>query len=321
MSRVLIFFLAFIFFACKSKKTPGEETRYSYEQFANSFKNASLPFQLSDTLLLKNKDTARAQGPFLSSFIAESNRNKIFGKGAKIKFVPLWKMSTPEGDQYFIIKGESKNKKAAFLAIFDKDQQLRASFPFLIPDNDASTTEVSNIDKSFSIIKSIYRKKPNQVMAEGKDVYVYDKETKKFVLVMTDPLDEKNIELVNPIDTLKKTHRLAGDYIKDKKNIVSVRDGRKSNLLTVFVHIEKGTDCIGEVKGDATITSATAAVYQQAGDPCVMQLNFNGSSVSLKELEGCGSKRGLDCLFEGSFTRKKAAVSKTAKGKKKASKN
>ena len=40
---------------------------------------------------------------------------------------------------------------------------------------------------------------------------------KKIVLVMTDPLDEKNAEMVNPIDTLSKLHKLAGDYIRDKK--------------------------------------------------------------------------------------------------------
>jgi hypothetical protein len=132
-------------------------------------------------------------------------------------------------------------------------------------------------------------------------------------------LDERNLALVNPIDTLSKTHKLAGDYVKDKRNIVSVRDGRRPNLLTVFVHIEKG-NCTGEIKGDAIISSPTEAIYRQTGDPCILKLNFTGSTVKLTEVEGCGSRRGQDCAFEGSFTRKKQSATKKTNSKKKTAK-
>jgi len=301
--------------ACTDKKSTEEEGEESYDQFAGLFKNASLNFQLSDTLFLKNKDTASIRGASFSTLLPDSTLSKIFGKGVRVKNIPLWKIETPQGEHYFIVKTQSSRKKAAFLLIFDKDNQFNASFPFLIPDSDPTTTQVSSIDKAFSITRSVFRKQPNEVNAEGKDVYVYDKEAKNFVLVMTDLLDEKSLVLVNPIDTLAKTHKLAGDYTKDKKNIVSVRDGRKQNLLTVFIHIENGTECLGEIKGDATITSPTMAVYQQAGDPCILQLNFSGSTVKLLELEGCGSRRGQNCAFEGAFTRKKPSSKKPAKKK------
>ncbi len=42
-----------------------------------------------------------------------------------------------------------------------------------------------------------------------------------------------------------------------------------------------------------------------AADPCVLQFNFTPSSVTIKEMEGCGSHRGLHCVFEGTFARKK----------------
>ena len=313
--RPLIFLLLACFLACSDKKSAEEESEESYDQFAALFKNASLNFQLSDTLFLKNKDTSSIKGTSFSDLLPDSTLSKIFGKGVRVKNVPLWKIETPEGGHYFIVKTQSPRKKAAFLLIFDKDNQFTASFPFLIPDTDPATTQVSSIDKSFSITRSVFRKQPNEVNAEGKDVYVYDKEAKNFVLVMTDLLDEKSLVLVNPIDTLAKTHKLAGDYSKDKKNIVSIRDGRKRNFLTVFIHIENGTECNGEIKGDATITSPTTAVYQQAGDPCILQLNFNGSKVKLLELEGCGSRRGQNCAFDGEFTRKKQAPAKPAKKK------
>ena len=320
MPRLFTFCLVLFCFACSNDKTTEEETGDTYEKFASAFKNASLPFQLSDTFLLKNKDTAALRGTHFSSFLADSTITKVFSKGARVKYIPLWKIELPEGGQYFIVKTEGARKRAAFILVFNKENQLQASFPFLIPDADATTNQVSSIDKAYSISKTVSRKRPNDVMAEGKDVFAYDHETQNFVLVMTDPLDEKSLELLNPIDTLSKTHKLAGDYSIDKKNIVSVRDGRKPNLLTVFIHIEKGQDCSGEVKGDATITSPTTAVYQQPGDPCILQLNFSGATVRLSEVEGCGSRRGLSCSFDGSYTRKKQSPTKSTKGSKKSTK-
>lgn len=320
MVRIVILCLGLFCLACNADKKAEEETSDTYEKFAASFKNASLPFQLSDTFLLKNKDTASLRGANYSSFLEDSVISKLFAKGAKVKYIPLWKVDLPEGGKYFIVKTEGARKKAAFVLVFDKNNQFNTSFPFLVPDADATTNQVSVIDKSYSITKNISRKRPNDVMAEGKDVFAYDKEHGSFVLVMTDPLDERNLELINPIDTLSKTHKLAGDYSKDKKNIVSVRDGRRANFLTIFIHIDNGADCSGEIKGDATITSPTTAIFQQPGDPCILQLNFSGSTVKLSEVEGCGSRRGLDCSFNGSFTRKKQSIPKTKKPAKKTAK-
>jgi hypothetical protein len=319
MVRLSVFLLALVVFACNSSNSPEEKTGYTYEQFASSFKNASLPFHLSDTFLLKNKDTAAIRDTLFSSSLQDSAINRIFGKSNKIKYIPLWKIEAREGVNYFITKVENKNRKAAFLFVFDKENKLTAGFPFLVPDNNPLTTEVSSIDKAFSISRSVFLKQPNGVTAEGKNVYAYDKNLKSFVLVMTDPLDEKNLELVNPIDTLSKLHKLAGDYTSDKRNIVSVRDGRKPNLLTVFIHIEKGS-CTGELKADATITSPTTAICQQAGDPCILRLNFTASKLQLTELEGCGSKRGQGCSFNGIFSRKKQGTAKMLKEKSKNSK-
>src|SRR5687768_17088300 len=115
MPRLTIFLLALLFLACKNKKASGDETGYTYEKFANSFKDASLPFQLSDSFLLTNKDTAAIRDPGFSSLIPDSLTNKVFGKGARLKYIPLWKIETADGDRYYIIKTVTNNKKAAFL--------------------------------------------------------------------------------------------------------------------------------------------------------------------------------------------------------------
>ena len=135
---------------------------------------------------------------------------------------------------------------------------------------------------------------------------------------MTDLLDEENADLINPIDTLPRTRKFAGDYTKGKRNIVSIRDGRTPNQAVAFVHIEKDDgECIGELKGDILFTSSTRAVYRQGGDPCVLEFSFASSSVSLKEVEGCGNHRELNCTLDGSFTKKKEPRPSAKKNKKK----
>ena len=58
------------------------------------------------------------------------------------------------------------------------------------------------------------------------------------------------------------------------------------------------------------IRSSNTAEYREAGDPCILKFIFTAGSVSLKE-EGCGSRRGLQCLFDGSFPKKKVIKPKT----------
>ena len=57
------------------------------------------------------------------------------------------------------------------------------------------------------------------------------------------------------------------------------------------------------------------AEYRQGGDPCILQFRFSSTSVTVKELEACGSRRGLRCTFDGTYPRKKAKSTKKSKGK------
>jgi hypothetical protein len=70
------------------------------------------------------------------------------------------------------------------------------------------------------------------------------------------------------------------------------------------------------MKGEANFTSANSAMYRSSGDPCTLQFGFTSSSVSMKEIQGCGSHRGVDCIFEGTYPKKKEAKRKEQKSKK-----
>ena len=233
-------------------------------------------------------------------------------EGGKIKFVALAQLNISKKNTFYIVKAVTANKRTAWLISFSNGN-FEAVFPLLILDDDESTTQISSIEKSGGINKMVSQKKPGGNTAEGRDVYQYIPESRRFALVLTNPLNSIT-KVINPIDTLPHKNKLSGDYVKDKKNFISVRDGRSATQILVFIHIEHG-DCSGEIKGEMLMTSPTTAVYRQSGDLCAVTLHFSGSSVTVKEDRGCGSRRGLDCSFNNTFSRKKEAKTKSSKRK------
>jgi hypothetical protein len=306
MYRMGVVLCLLFFVACKSKSKNGDkdENQFNYESFSEKFRKPVLPYQLSDTALLSNKDTTSIRSSSFAAFLPDSIKRKVFGSGARIRYTALARISEPDAESYYILKAVSGSKKVALVFVFDKKNEPVGFFPFLVPDDDPATSQVSSIDKSFSITRAISKRMKNDVTAEGKDVYIYNEEAKNFTLIMTDPLDNSALAVINPIDTFARKSRYAGDYTNGKRNIVSIRDAKNPGQVNFFVHFEKGEDCTGELKGTALMTSAKSAVFRQGGDPCVMEFNFTSRTVTIREVEGCGSHRSVTCVFEGTFTKK-----------------
>jgi hypothetical protein len=314
MHRLALFtILVLMLFSCGNddKKKKDTEGKYSFEGFTAGFKEVKLPYQLSDSGLLANKDTSKLTAIEFTSLIPDSLKVKYFGK-ARLRYSPLAKLNSPAAETYLLVRAAAGTKKAALLVVYDKDGNHAATFPFLVPDNDPATTQVSMIEKAYVITKMV-NKKTSEGSLDGKDVYSYDANTKSFNVIMTDPLEESTV-LINPIDTLPRSNKYSGDYVSGKNSLVSIRDGRTSKQIMAFVHFSKNEgSCEGELKGELFFTSSTTAVYRVGGDPCIIEFVFKGSSVTLKEETGCGNKRGVDCLFDGTFTKKKPAASKKRK--------
>ena len=298
--------------SCNSKKTDKEEEGFSYEKFSERFSVSKLPYQVSDTSLMNNKDTSTIRSVEFAAFIPDSLKTRIFGKNAKVRYVSQTQIAAGEETSLYVVKALSGAKRASLLIAFDKGK-YSASFPLLVPDSDPTTAQWSIIDKGLGITRMI-AKRTAEKSGEGREVYQYDPGSRQFSLVLTNPLDNRQTEVINPIDTFSRKHKFAGDYVKDKKNIISIRDGRYPNQLTVFMHIDKNNgECTGELKGDLLLTSTTGSVYRESGDPCVMTFRFSGNSVTIKEDQGCGAHRGLDCSFDGTFSRKKEVKPKATK--------
>lgn len=301
---------------CNRKKPSlsGEEP-VEVEDFIASFTLVKPPYEMTDSLLRKKEnDSALISYKVFTQFVPDTVLSKIFGKNAKPKIYPLNRVEVKDRESYLFAKAVLAEKRVGYILCFDDKNVFAGAMPLLRPDASTSTRQVSGVDRSFSIYKTIFVRRPDGSTGDGREVYVFNSDAKQFTLIMTDALDEKVKEIINPIDTLLRKHKFSADYIKDKMNIVSVRDGSKPGKINFFIHFEKDDgQCTGELKGEATFTSANTAVYRQPGDACVLQLHFTSSSISLKELQACGSRRGVKCSFDGSYPRKKELRKKTSK--------
>ncbi len=310
----------FILLACRHKKKislSGEES-VDAKDFIESFQSIELPYEIADTSVVKKRgDTVLISHKVFSGLIPDSVLRKVFGKDERPKIYPIGRASDQRQDNYLLVKALSSAHRAVFLLCFNKKDSFIAAMMALQPDTRPSTHQFFTIDKRFILSKNITRKNADGTTSEGKNVYVLNDTAKSFLLIMTDALDETKVELINPIESLSKKNKYAGDYVKDKRNLVSIRDNKRPNHITFFVHFEMKNGCTGELKGEASFTSNNTAMYRADGDLCKLQFSFTTTAVTMTEMQGCGSHREVNCVFEGTFHKKKEIKKKETKKYKK----
>lgn len=306
---VFVLVLLYFFSACNNKKKPvsGDEIA-DVKDFIELFPEPAVSLQFGDTILVKKlKDTVSISYKTILKFIPDSVLSKVFGKNLKPKSYPLGRMEDKNKTNYLLMKSAAGETRAVLLFCFDKNEKLVAAINLLKPDASSATTQSVSIDRNFNIAKNISRRNADGSVSEGKDSYVLNEDAQNFMLVMTEQLDEKVKDQANPIDTFARKQKYSADYSSGKTNLVSVRDGKKAGEFIFFMRFEKDNNqCNGELKGEAKFTGKNTAEYREAGDPCVMRFVFGTSSVSIKEVEGCGAHRGLRCSFDGNYAKRKS---------------
>lgn len=319
MKGLLWILAAVLLISCKSKKTilPGDEPE-QVEDFIDLFAPASLPFEISDSAInRKEKDSLLMKYNIFVRFIPDSVFSRVFGKKSQPKIYPLKKVEVDDQETYLFVKAVLGGKKVGYIFGFDKEKNFAGYMELLRLDASSATKQVSGVDKNLTVYKNVSRKKPDGSTDDGKEVYVFNQDARQFTLIMTDALDEQLKEVLNPIDTFSKKNKFSADYVKDKMNIVSVRDSNRPGRINFFIHFEKNRgECRGEIKGEAAFVSSNTAVYRLGGDPCVLQLRFSTSSVTIKELKACGNRRGVKCSFDGIFPKKKTVRPRITQKKK-----
>ncbi len=314
MNKWVYTILILFVFSCKEKQLDlSGEVPIKQNDFLGIFKPMVLPFNISDTNIEKYTDTLTIGIKAFLQFFPDSSFKNLTGNNRKLTIQPVGKIEK-ENEQYFLVLITEKKKKKLAVFVTNKKSKFLGS------------KELLNNDKQDEYFYSLLiNKEPTFLLSKekmGKDDQLLFSRTGWilsdagiFMVVINDTNeDPKKMEIINPIDTLSKKNKYSGDYIKDKKNYVSIRDGKNNNIYQFFIHFERNEgSCTGELKGKLEMKSTNAGIFNENGDPCKIDFFFEGNEVSIKEQGSCGNHRGIKCFFDDQFIKKKDPKTKKIK--------
>jgi hypothetical protein len=318
MKKLLVLLAVCSFYCCRQKadKAGEKEKPIDYKDFMGMFAPLKLSVSFGDSSLVKKPADSAITASALRQFIPDSVFTKHWGKNTKSKFYASGKVEVKKGETYYFLKYIG-SKKALYVMGFSREGHFKAILPLVYQDDEPGTRSFASMDNRYTItVNRQRREKSNNYYR--KSIYVFNEDAGVFTLILKESNEEKprQSEVYNPIDSFSHKRKYTGDYIQDKRNFISVRDGRSNSVVRFFVHFEKNKgDCIGELKGEARFVSPGVARYSASGDPCSVQFTFTDKNVRMKELEGCGNHRGIRCYFEGVYNKHKAAKPKPVKSK------
>jgi hypothetical protein len=294
--------------SCKDKKVNlSGDTPVKPIEFVKAFPILPLPFTVADTNLSKIGDSTIISAAVLQQFVPDSAISILVNTDRKYIVHPVGRIE--KNTENYLLATLVQNKKTLVVAfVFNKKNKfLAAKAVFENYNSDGYLHALSiNREPTFLISKEKVTTDTKQLLF-SRVGWAYGSDN-MFMVVINDTNEDtkKSNAVINPIDTLPNNNKLSGDYVQDKKNYISIRDGKYPNTYLFFIHFEKkeGT-CIGELKGEFKMKDATTAVYNQGGDPCVINFSFEGNNITLKEKGSCGNRRGMQCFFDDTFTKKR----------------
>lgn len=309
MYRFGVGFLLVLLWACGNGEIDlSGNTPLKPNQFFNAFAPINQSVTFADTNLLVSKDTQQIASKLLQNFLPDSVVKKISTKDGKTHFYALGRIEKAN-ELYLLIATKNANNKGLFAVVFDKKENTFLSCKSLLQPNNNNNGYYHyvtiNKEPTFTICQEKQAADRDLLFTKNGWAFVNN----RFVLVVKESNEKmSSIPVVNPIDTLPRNNILSGLYAQDSRNFISIRDGKTPQQYLFFLHIEKNDGkCIGELKGELKMTNATTGIYSFAGDPCIIDFNFEGNRITIKEQGSCGNRRGMNCMFEDEFVKKKEA--------------
>jgi hypothetical protein len=279
------------------------------KDFLNAFTPLTLPFAIGDTNIQKIIDTTIISKAVFTQFIPDSAFEKFINpEVTDLQVNPIGSIHKEE-EQYLLAAIKQKRKLTVVAFLLNKKRKYLAALQLYANRNGDGYMHTVSINKepTFTIGREKYTNN-NTSLLYTRNGYAYNDASGAFIKVVDDSNEgkQKTDAIINPIDTLQRKNKYSGDYAQDKKNFISVRDGRNANNYTFFMHFEKDDgDCTGELKGEMTMHEEDKALYQQSGDPCEIDFTFADNEIIVKERGNCGNHRGIKCYFDDTYPKRK----------------
>lgn len=307
--------LTLILTSCGNKKASlSGDAPVDAKTFIGAFPVIKLPATIYDTSLARIGDTTIISHTVLTQFIPDSAVQHITGPGKKMMIRPVGKIKTEE-EIYLLTKFSGNKKTNLVVFVLDKDNKFLDVKTLLYNSNNDDYVHSVSINREPTFIVSREKITKQNQQFYTRTGYAYNKDA-GFMIVMNDTNEDtkRQDSIINPIDTFARKNPFSGDYIRDKKNFISLRDGKNANTYRFFIHFEKNNGaCVGELKGEMIMKGDKIAQYTTGGDPCVINFRFSGNQVSMKEEGSCGNHRDIKCFFEDSYTKKREPRAKAKK--------
>ena len=310
--RNLLILLAFI--GCAETKTDlSGNTPLKINDFNAAFKNIELPIRINDTNLVAFTDTIKIGRKALAQFLPDSVVDAIAPKLIKNSSIFTVGKIEKETEYYLLLNNKDIKKQTVSVIAFSKKNvflgyQILTQFDLTQKGSQFyGKTLLINKEPTFLIEEN--KLDPEQGLTNEKKGWAYTEQGFRLIYLDANIKPEQKA-ILNPIDTLPTVNTFSGDYARDKKNFISLRDFGNANKYQFFLHFEKkdGT-CVGELKGLLNFNK-NQATYSEKGDPCTIQFTITGNVIKIKEDGNCGNHRNMTCYFNDSYDKKRKAKSK-----------
>ncbi len=313
MMKYIYVFILIAGIGCKEKKLDlSGEMPLDKKDFYGIFKTIPLPYNVTDTNIDKSADKLIIGIKAFLQFFPDSSLETITGKNRKFILNPIGKIEK-QNEHYYLLLLTQQKKKKVIVFVTDKKQHYLSSKELLTNEDKDEYLHALSINKEPTFLLSKEKNGKDNITAFTRTGWAYNEGS--FMVVVNDSNeDPAKTAVVNPIDTFQQVNKYSGDYIKDKKNYLSIRDGKNADHYIFFIHFEKNEgSCNGELKGELKMKSPVNGIFSENGDPCFIDFTFEGSHLVIKEKGSCGNHRGIKCYFNDEYNRLKKVAKKSQK--------
>ncbi len=228
--------------------------------YLNAFPPLTLPYYAADTNVQKIADTINISRAVFTQFIPDSSFQKFINQDVEDLIInPVGRIE--KGDENYLLTTITQKKRVSMVAfLLDKKRRYLAALQLVSNKHADDYTHSVQINREPTFTIGREKKTIGGDLRYTHTGYAYNSETATFIKVVDDTNeDQKRVDvIINPIDTFSRKNKYSGDYAEDKKNFISLRDGKNPSTYNFFVHFEKdGGNCVGELKGEMAMHSET----------------------------------------------------------------